>query len=54
MDVSVLPLNNKAQLCGSRILGIAEVGGELLVVRVGEVQIKSFRGLRILNEVASL
>lgn len=45
----MLPLNNKAQLCGSRILCIAEVGGELLVPCVGEVQIKSFRGLRLLK-----
>lgn len=28
-----------AQLCGSNILCIAEVGGELLVACVGEVQI---------------
>lgn len=34
-DVSMLPLNNKAQLCGSSILCIAEVGGELLVACVG-------------------
>lgn len=35
----MLPLNNKAQLCGSSILCIAEAGGELLVACVGEGQI---------------
>lgn len=48
----MLSLNNKAQLCGFSILCIAELGRELLAACVGEVQIKSFRGLSLLNEVA--